>query len=81
MSQDSEKWVQFRPDVIGSVTAGHEGGAYTMALYFTSEAEAREGEQKSPPPELAAQMEEMSKLSIGVPEFFDIKEPWLHSPG
>jgi len=80
MGQDADKWANFRPDVIGSVAVGHEGGAYTMAMYFTSEAEAREGERKEPPPELAAQMEEMGKLSIGEPEFFDLKEPWLYSP-
>jgi hypothetical protein len=80
MSQNSDTWAAFRPDVLGSVAAGHEGGAYTMALYFTSEAEAREGERKEPPPELRAQMAEMDKLNIGVPEFFDIRQPWLYSP-
>ena len=80
MAQDSDKWAELRPDVIGSVAVGHEGGAYTMAMYFTSEAEAREGERKELPPELAAQMEEMNKLSIGEPEFFDLKRPWIHSP-
>ena len=80
MEQDSGKWAEFRPDVIGSVAVGHDGGAYTMAMYFTSEAEAREGERKELPPELAAQMEEMNKLSIGEPEFFDLKQPWLHAP-
>ena len=34
-----------------------------MALYFTSEAAAREGERKEPPPELKAQMEEMDALN------------------
>ena len=80
MAQDSSAWADFRPDVIGSVAVGHEGGAYTMAMYFTSEAEAREGERKQPPPELQAQMEEMAALSVGEPEFFDLKEPWLYSP-
>ena len=60
MSQDSSAWAAFRPDVVGSVAVGHEGGAYTMAMYFTSEAEAREGERKEPPPELKAQMERCS---------------------
>ena len=41
MSKDADKWAAFRPDVIGSVTVGHDDGAYTMVLYFTSEAEAR----------------------------------------
>jgi hypothetical protein len=80
MGQDSSAWAAFRPDIIGSVGVGHEGGAYTMALYFTSEAAAREGERKEPPPELKAQMAEMDALSVGVPEFFDLKQPWLYSP-
>ena len=80
MSDDSFDWASFRPEILGSVGAEHEEGAYTMALYFTSEEEAREGEKKEPPPELKAQMEEMDALSIGVPDFFDLKEPWLYSP-
>ncbi len=80
MSQDSPEWAAFRPDVIGSVGAEHDGGDYTMALYFTSEEEAREGERKEPPAELKAQMEEMDALSVGTPAFFDLKQPWLYSP-
>jgi hypothetical protein len=80
MGQDSSAWAAFRPEIIGSVAVGHEGGAYTMAIYFTSEAAAREGERKEPPPELQAQMGEMAALSVGEPEFFDLKEPWLYSP-
>jgi hypothetical protein len=80
MGQDSSAWAAFRPDIVGSVGVGHDGGAYTMALYFTSEEAAREGERKEPPPELKAQMEEMAALSVGEPEFFDLKQPWLYSP-
>jgi hypothetical protein len=80
MSQNAEEWAAFRPDVVGSVAIGHEGGAYTMATYFTSEAAAREGERKELPPELAAQMAEMDKLSVEEPEFFDLKQPWIYSP-
>jgi hypothetical protein len=80
MGQDSPAWSAFRPEILGSVAVGHEGGAYTMAVYFTSEEEAREGERKEPPPELKAQMDEMAALSVGEPEFFDLKEPWLYSP-
>ena len=56
-----------------------------MAIYFTSEEAAREGERKEPPAELKAQMEEMDALSVGVPEFFDLKRggggPCRFSPG
>jgi hypothetical protein len=80
MAQDSSEWAAFRPEILGSVAVGHEGGAYTMAIYFTSEEEAREGERKQPPPELKAQMDEMAALSVGEPEFFDLQQPWLYSP-
>ena len=80
MAEDSDKWAAFRPDVVGSVGVGHDGGAYTMAMYFSSEEAAREGERKELPPELKAQMDEMNALSIGEPEFFDLKQPWLYSP-
>jgi len=80
MAQDADKWAEFRPDVIGSVAIGHDEGAYTMVMYFTSEAEAREGERKEIPLELKAQMEEMDKLSIGEPEFFDLEQPVISSP-
>ena len=80
MGQDADKWAEFRPDVLGSVAIGHDDGGYTMVMYFTSEAEAREGERKEPPPELQAQMEEMGKLSVGETEFFDLKKPRIISP-
>jgi len=80
MAQDPDEWAAFRPDVIGSVAVGHQGGAYTLAFYFTSEQAARDGERKQPPPPLKAQMEEMNHLSVGEPEFLDLRQPWLYSP-
>jgi hypothetical protein len=80
MGQDAGAWAAFRPEILGSVAVGHQGGAYTMAVYFTSEAEAREGERRQPPPELQAQMDEMAALGVGEPEFFDLRQPWLYSP-
>lgn len=81
MASDPTDWATFRPEILGTVSAGHEGGAWTMAIYFTSEEAAREGERKEPPPEMAAMMKEMDALTVGEPTFFDLKEPWLHSPG
>ncbi|GAA4717728.1 hypothetical protein [Phytohabitans rumicis] len=80
IAQDSREWASFRPDVVGSVAIQHEGGAYTMAIYFTSEEEAREGERKEPPPAMQKQMEELNSLNVGVPQFLDIRQPWLYSP-
>ena len=80
MEEDETDWSAFRPDIIGSVNIGHPGGRWTMVNYFTSEAEAREGEKKEPPAELQAQMEELMSLSDGEPEYLDISEPWYYSP-
>ncbi len=80
MAQDSDRWAAFRPDVIGTVGVSHDGGAYTMVMYFTSEADARAGERKQVPPELQAAMEEMNKLSVGETEFFDLRQPVIRSP-
>jgi hypothetical protein len=80
MAQDADQWAALRPDMLGSVAVGHEGGAYTMVMYFTSEADARKGERKEVPPQLQANMEEMNKLSVGEPEFFDLKQPAIRSP-
>jgi hypothetical protein len=81
MASDPTDWATFRPDILGTVTAGHQDGEWTMAIYFTSEEEAREGERKEPPPELAQMMKEMDELSVGEQSFFDLKDPWLHAPG
>ena len=66
--------------MIGSVAVGHDGGACTMAMYFSSEQAAREAERKEPPPKLKEQMEEMDKLTVGQTESLDLREPWLYSP-
>lgn len=80
MANDPTDWQAFRPEILGTVSVGHEADAWTMAIYFTSEEAAREGEQKEPPPEMLEMMEEMNKLSLGEPVYFDLKDPWLHAP-
>jgi hypothetical protein len=32
MTQDPDRWAEFRPDILGSVEIGHGDGAYTMVL-------------------------------------------------
>jgi hypothetical protein len=81
MANDQTDWQAFRPEILGTVSVGYEGGEWLMAIYFTNEEEAREGERKEPPPEMAAMMEEMNELTIGEPVYYDLKDPWLHAPG
>lgn len=81
MANDPTDWESFRPEILGSVSVGHDEDGWTMAIYFTSEEEAREGEQKPPPPELREMMAELDALSIGEPAYYDLRDPWLSAPG
>jgi hypothetical protein len=80
MTENSDELHAFRPDVIGTVDIAYPDGGFTTAIYFTSEAEARAGETKEPPPNLRAQMEEVGTLMDGKPEFHDLRQPWLDGP-
>jgi hypothetical protein len=68
-----------RPDVVGGLVALHGDGTFTQAMYFTSEAAAREGERKEPPAEFKPLMDEQMSLVSDV-TFYDLPDPWLHSP-
>jgi hypothetical protein len=67
----------FRPDLIGGLRVWTGTDSYIGVMYFTSEAEARQGEQQQPPPELADAMAEFQDLTSDV-EFLDLRDPWLH---
>jgi hypothetical protein len=75
--RDRAAWGRFRPEILGSVAVVHEGGEYTMFLYFTNEPDAREGEKKPIPPELADQAAEMNSLDVGEPTFYDLRAPHM----
>lgn len=79
-SADPGAWAGYRPDILGSLMLSHDDGEYVMAIYFTSEAEAREGEQKEPPAVLAETMQEMSALEVDEVTYYDLRDPWLLSP-
>ncbi|HEU4423369.1 MAG TPA: hypothetical protein VFR67_12635 [Pilimelia sp.] len=79
LERSSGPMSEWRPDIIGGTVALHGDGGYTQAVYFTSEAAAREGEAKEPPPELRELAEESQDL-LGEPVYYDLWEPWLASP-
>jgi len=69
---------EMRPDLIGGVRVWTAPDSMIEANYFTSEAEAREGEKVEPPPEVAEGFAEyMAMLSKA--EFVDFSDPYLHS--
>jgi hypothetical protein len=81
MKIDVDDFRDFRPDILGTLTATHDDGVMTTVAYFTSEEEARAGEQKEPTAEMMAVMQEVQQLGVGEPEYFDLRRPWLASPG
>lgn len=70
---------RLRPEILGTVLVNHGPDGWTQAIYFTSEAEAREGERTEPPPDVRALLEELMSLGDGPPEFIDLRRPILHS--
>lgn len=78
MDQSFEKHAaSFRPDVIGGLRVWSGPDRYTEVVYFTSEAEARKGEKREPPKELADEVGDFEDLMANV-EFLDLREPWLY---
>jgi hypothetical protein len=80
MASDPTDWPSYRPEILGTLWGATDGGDWTMAVYFTSEEAAREGEQKETPPETAAVMEQLNALAAGEPTYLDLRDPWLFSP-
>lgn len=80
LGRELERLKEFRPELIGAVDAVHpDGRHFTQSCYFTSEAEAREGERKEPPPELAHFVAEIPQIYQNV-RYYNLTDPWLYSP-
>jgi hypothetical protein len=67
---------EMRPDLLGSVTAYFDGHEFTEVAYFTSEADAREAEQRRMPDEAAETFAEWEHV-VKVERYLDLREPWL----
>ena len=78
--EGSSAWAAVRPRSSTAWRWGTRVRPPPWPVSFTSEAAAREGEPKELPPELKVQLEELAALSVGEPEFFDLKQPWLYVP-
>jgi hypothetical protein len=77
---DPTDWRSYRPEILGTLSLEHDGDAWTMVMYFSSEEAAREGEKKEPPEESQVVMKELGTLMIGEPSFYDLKDPWMSAP-
>lgn len=78
MEQAGDQIHQVRPEIIGAMMAEATDGRYVDAIYFTSEAEAREREQMDMPDDLRALFEEETRLQ-GEVAYFDLHRPVLIS--
>jgi hypothetical protein len=69
----------YRPDVIGSYQIWLPGDTFVAVTYFTSEAEARAGESQALPDDLAQRVADWQSSMDDV-RWYDLPDPWLHSP-
>ena len=65
---------QYRPDIMGGYRAYFADGTWADVTYFTSEAEARAGESREMPPEVAKLFEEFGRVA-GITAYHDLNEP------
>jgi len=75
-----EVLAEVRPDLLGSVTAYFDDGEFCDMAYFTDETEAREGERRELPPEVAEQFGEYQQV-MQVERYLDLHRPWLVPAG
>src|SRR5688500_393576 len=76
----TNEMADFRPEILGSLMINYEPDQWAQVIYFTSEAEAREGERKEAPPKVQAVMDQLMALSPEPPDFIDLRQPLLYSP-
>jgi|tagenome__1003787_1003787.scaffolds.fasta_scaffold20111135_1 hypothetical protein len=75
MTRDfAQRPMDFRPDILGGIAAIGDDGDFVQAIYFTSEAEAREGEQKPMPSDMQEMMEQSQANTIAI-HFIDLTSP------
>jgi hypothetical protein len=79
LADDSLDLAAARPDILGRMLCCHEGDGWTMAVWFASEAAAREGEKRDLPPEAAERMAELMTLG-DEPSYLDLRHPWTDGP-
>lgn len=78
MDEVGDRIHEVRPEIIGAVFADGTDGTYVDAIYFTSEAEARDHEKLDIPDDLRSLFDEESRL-MGDVSYFDLHEPMLVS--
>jgi len=78
LTDASERIHEERPEIIGGMFATYGDDGYVEAVYFTSEAQAREHEQQAIPDDLRAVFEEEQRLA-GEVTYYDLHRPMFVS--
>jgi hypothetical protein len=78
MMADTEMLQQMRPDILGATLAFEDDGTFTETVAFTSEAAARDGEQK-PMPDMPEDMRQVLEELTQSATFYDLHHPWFAS--
>src|SRR5918999_4315928 len=76
MDAGFEPFAARRPDLLGGFRIWTGADSCFDVAYFTSEAEARKGEQAEMPEEMQKLMAEFQ--DVGEPEYFDLTDPQIH---
>jgi hypothetical protein len=71
---------ELRPEIIGSTFSTTPEGDYVEAVYFTSEAEARDHEKLDLPADMQATFEEMMQ-QMGEVTYLDLHHPRMITAG
>ncbi len=78
LTQDTDTLHEARPEILGGTFAVDEDGWFTETIAFSSEAEARKGEQKEMPPVMREQFES-AMASVQDLRYLDLHHPWFSS--
>jgi hypothetical protein len=69
-----------RPDLLGGIVGVRDDGRFAHAMYFSSEADARAGEQSEVPEEMAAGFAEEQQLITEI-RYLDLTRPMISIAG
>ena len=67
-----------RPDLLGGIIGIGDDGRFAQAMYFSTEAEARAGEQSEVPPEMAEGFAEEQELITEI-RYLDLNAPAIYT--
>lgn len=75
MVADTSMLHEARPEIIGGTLAIEDDGSFIDTIAFTTEDEARKGEQIEPPQEVRRELEYAMKGAT----YYDLHHPWFES--